>query len=53
MYDEGITVHSKEAQATSVLTTHGAAERVLTGGNPDMASTSAGWNLPKLPGAIL
>ncbi len=53
MTDEIITVHSSEVEATSVLTTCGTAEGVLIGGNLEMVSTSAGWNLPKLSGAIL
>ena len=53
MTDENIPVHSSDAEATSVLTTHGTAEGVLIGGNLDMIVTSAGWNLPELAGAIL
>jgi muramoyltetrapeptide carboxypeptidase len=53
MTDENITVYSRKAKATAVLTTSGAAQGVLIGGNLDMVSTSAGWNLPKLSGAIL
>jgi muramoyltetrapeptide carboxypeptidase len=53
MTDECITMGSREGETTSVLTTSGAAEGILIGGNLDMLSTSAGWNLPNLSGAIL
>jgi muramoyltetrapeptide carboxypeptidase len=47
------TIHSRPDEATSILTTSGAARGRLIGGNLDMVSTAAGWVLPDLRGAIL
>ena len=48
-----VTVHRSADEPTSALTTAGRATGVLLGGNQDMVSTSAGWMLPDLHGAIL
>ena len=50
---DDVTVHSSADEPTHVLTTAGRATGVLLGGNQDMVSTSAGWMLPDLRGAIL
>lgn len=48
-----VTFASREDEATFALTTDGAAEGPLIGGNLDMIATSAGWALPDLDGALL
>lgn len=53
MTAEDIIVAARPQEPTSRLTTSGAAEGRLIGGNLDMVATSAGWALPDLRGAIL
>ena len=50
---EQTIVASSPEEATAALTTRGAAEGVLLGGNLDSIACAAGWALPSLEGAIL
>ncbi|KAA1182919.1 LD-carboxypeptidase [Rhizobium tropici] len=53
MTTEDIVITARPEEATSRLTTNGAARGRLIGGNLDMVATSAGWALPDMHGAIL
>ncbi|TXI10865.1 MAG: LD-carboxypeptidase [Rhizobium sp.] len=50
---EDVVIASRPEEPTSRLTTNGTATGPLIGGNLDMVTTSAGWALPDLHGAIL
>lgn len=50
---EPLTLHTRDEEPTSTLTTSGTAEARLLGGNLDMIPTAAGWALPNLSGTIL
>jgi muramoyltetrapeptide carboxypeptidase len=53
MTSEGICLHSRADEPTSVLTTEGTARGRLIGGSLLPMSAVAGWALPSLKGAIL
>ena len=53
MTTEDVVIATRPEKPTSRLTTEGAAEGRLIGGNLDMVAASAGWALPDMHGAIL
>ena len=53
MTTEDVVIATRPEEPTSRLTTEGAAEGRLIGGNLDMVAASAGWALPDMHGAIL
>lgn len=53
MTTDNITLHSRQDEQTSALTTAGTARGILIGGNLDMISTAAGWALPDMRSSIL
>lgn len=50
---DDVTIHSKQDEPTSALSTTGQATGRLIGGNQDLLAIASGWALPCLDGAIL
>ncbi len=53
MTTQSVTLRTHDDEPTRALTTTGKATGFLMGGNQDLISTTAGWALPSLKGAIL